>query len=83
MTLQAPPVAERPEFAVMQMHLLWAVVCTSLTDIEEITRRLNDDHLCGTENGWVFAGPDGVADSPNPCPCDRWPSTHKHYAFKC
>ena len=68
-----PPAAP---FTLLQRKPLGCQVCSSLS-IEETTKRLNAEHPCGTEHGWV------LTDRPesNPVPCAHYPTTHTHYVY--
>lgn len=58
-------------------------VCSPF-DPEETTRRVNVQHRCGTELGWMLsADPTFATGEPNPCPCEREPDTHMHYFYDC
>lgn len=46
-------------------------VCTDITDKEEILIRLNAEHPCGTDNGWMHSKDSRFASgAPNPGPCE-------------
>jgi len=63
--------AERvPVLEVYSSGLFHCSVCTNITDKEEILRRLNKEHPCGTDNGWMHSTDTHFAQgAPNPCPC--------------
>jgi len=69
------------EFLVRMVSICQYIVCSSLP-IEEVTRRLNQEHPTGLSHSWELSDeyPDG---SPNPSPCNENPKTHKHYLFEC
>lgn len=71
------------DFTPYAMGLAYASVCTSLTDAEA-TQRLNAQHPTGV-GPWQVSAKGHFADgvSPNPCPCDRHPDTHRHILFEC
>ena len=70
------------DFALYSMGLVQASVCTSLDDATA-TERLNAEHAAGTQLGWLIA-PDNFADgTPNRCPCNTHPETHRHLLFYC
>ena len=65
--------------------LLNASVCAdnSLTP-EEVEKEFNKVYFCGTENGWkISSDTHFLQGQPNPCPCDQFPETRKHYLFEC
>jgi hypothetical protein len=71
------------DFAAYSMGLIYASVCTSLSD-DDATDRLNAEHPAGTVGGWTIASdPTFAAGEPNPCPCNRRPETHRHILFSC
>lgn len=69
--------AEIPNFEIIRSTVLMVQVCTSLTDLDEIRDRSEQEIPCGTKYGWVYADVEqGVV-------CESRPTTHKHYLFRC
>ena len=65
--------------------LLSASVCAdnSLTP-KEVEAEFNRIHPSGTTMGWGLSGDTHfLQGQPNPCPCDQFPETRKHYLFNC
>lgn len=62
-----------------------ASVCADNSlSLEEVVTEFNKISPSGTMNGWGLS-PDThfLQGQPNPCPCDRYPETRKHYLFNC
>ena len=74
---------DRSEFTAYAIGFVSASVCSSLP-IEETTERLNAEHPTGISSRWQLSDePTFSGGEPNPCACNRWPDTHKHYLFEC
>lgn len=71
-----------PEFEIYAYGLCFASVCTSLADLDEITRRLNSELPTGV-TPWKPSTERFRQGPPNPCPCMDKPDTHQHYLFDC
>jgi len=73
-----------PDFEIYKIGLCCASVCSTLS-LEETTERLNVEHPTGITSRWEPSKDATFADgkSPNPCPCNQNPTTHKHYLFNC
>ena len=71
-----------PEFVVYSEGLCFASVCSSL-GAERTAHRMRSESPSGTENGWCLANEAFASGEPNPCPCNHYPKTHKHYLFEC
>jgi hypothetical protein len=67
------------EFEVYLTGVRYCKVCTSLTNLEEITKRVNEENPTGVENKWEVAK-ENLEES-NPSPCISEPKNHKHYLF--
>lgn len=71
------------EFQIVNGNFLSRIVRTSLS-LEEATKRLNVEDICGTTNGWV---PDydreGMPGGEAQVQCKDNPTTHKHIRFSC
>lgn len=51
---------------------------------EEVEKEFNRISPSGTTNGWqISADTHFKGGAPNPCPCDKFPETRKHYLFNC
>ncbi len=60
------------ELTVYSSGLFHCSVCTNITDKEEIVRRVNAEHPCGTDNGWMYSKDTKFANgAPMPSPCER------------
>jgi len=71
------------DFDAYRVGLCNASVCSSL-DIEETTRKLNQEYPTGIVSKWKLSEePTFRTGEPNGCPCDLYPETHKHYLFSC
>lgn len=70
------------DFMLYSVGLIAASVCTSLP-IEKATERLNLEHPSGVTPWHPSEDKTFRSGEPNPCPCDRYPETHKHYLFNC
>lgn len=57
-------------------------VCTTLTD-GEATVQINRESPTGISTRWAIVERRFASGEPNPCPCDRWPMTHRHILFSC
>jgi hypothetical protein len=72
----------RYEFKVYAVGLVAASVCTSLAD-DRATAQLNLEHPTGV-GPWQRSGDEEFhGGTPNPCPCNVWPDTHRHLLFEC
>ena len=69
-------------FEVYSSGLCMASVCSEF-DVEETTRRLNEEHPTGIPSRWAKSSEDFRTGEKNPFPCARNPKTHKHYLFFC
>ena len=71
------------DFEAYLVGIVYASVCSALS-LEETTARLNAEHPTGIRSQWELS-PDKkfASGGDNPCPCDRAPTTHKHYLFNC
>jgi hypothetical protein len=79
--------SKEPEEKVIpySIGLLSASVCAinSLTP-EEVEAEFNRVSPSGTENGWKISEDKHFRQgNPNPCPCEQFPETRKHYLFNC
>lgn len=69
-------------FAAYSVGLVYASICTSLTD-EQATARLNEQHPTGITSRWTVADEPFANGDPNPRPCNSHPDTHRHLLFTC
>lgn len=75
------PTATAPFFEAYAVGMLYASVCTNLTD-EEATRELNVAHWTGMTPWEISADPTFASGEPNPNPCeDR--ADCRHILFNC
>ncbi|MCE5225358.1 MAG: hypothetical protein LLG05_05800 [Porphyromonadaceae bacterium] len=52
--------------------------------IDEITDELNNRNPTGLDHGWEFAKDENFNEGKsNPCKCNHYPKTRKHYLFHC
>lgn len=70
------------DFEIYTWGLVNASVCTSLP-VENATQRLNDALPTGVGPWYPAEDKTFLFGQPNPNPCERRPSTHKHYLFHC
>lgn len=71
------------KFEVYSIGMVYASVCTSLSD-KEATKRLNAEHPTGISSQWAVSKSATFRDGrPNPCPCEQHPETHRHILFEC
>lgn len=71
------------DFEAYAVGVVCASVCSSLS-LEETTGRLNEEHPTGIHSGWALSkDPAFKTGESNPKPCERSPTTHKHYLFNC
>jgi len=70
------------DFVVYSWGLYYASICTSLS-LKETEERLNIELPTGIKSQWKKAEEDFHTGQSNPCPCERYPETHKHYLFVC
>lgn len=75
-------VTPRYEFYIYKVGLCYASVCSSLP-IEEVKRRMANDTFPTGVGPWTYTGEAFCTGEPNPCPCNEYPDTHKHYLFSC
>ena len=62
--------------------LCYLSVCTTLTDADEIERRVNSQQPSGIESHWRITGEPFKTGDPNPSPCpDR--QGHQHFLLSC
>ena len=57
-------------------------VCSKLT-CEETVAGANQVHPTGISHPWQLADEPFKTGEPNPCPCNFYPETHKHYLLVC
>lgn len=69
-------------FTAYAVGLVYASVCTSLTDTEA-TSRINTEHPTGVSSWWEIADEPFASGDPNGRPCDQRPATHRHLLFTC
>lgn len=50
---------------------------------EDAERFVRMNHVAGTSNNWKLHDEPFNTGEPNPCPCDKFPDTRKHYLFAC
>ena len=63
--------------------VLYASVCSRL-DLEATTAWVNANSPTGIRSCWApVTDPTFTEGQPNPCPCDKHPSTHRHLLFSC
>lgn len=79
--LEAAITAGEGENFTVNEHFLFSVACSSLSKDEVIARMAR--RPCGTRHGWQFSEETFPKGEPNPCPCGKFPETHKHYLFAC
>jgi len=70
------------DFIIYAWDLCYASVCSSLSP-EETKQRLNQEIPTGIQSQWDFAQEPFKDGTPNPCPCNKAPDTHRHYLFVC
>lgn len=74
---------ELPTIAIVQRGVTHLSICTSRPIADAVTWA-NDQHPAGTANGWTLSTDTIFGDGkPMPCPCERYPKTHKHYLLDC
>ena len=71
------------DFHAYSVGVCHASVCTAIADIDTITRRLNLERPTGVGPWLPSTAASFKNGMPNPCPCNEWPATHKHYLFEC
>lgn len=78
-------VIEPKDFEPYAMGLVCASACAVATmSVDEVAERLNAAHPTGISSRWAPSKDSTFASGqPNPCPCDRHPTTHMHYLFNC
>ncbi len=67
------------------LGMFTASVC-AVNDLtpQEVQDEFNRISPSGTENGWVLSEDTHFRQgNTNPCPCDKFPETRKHYLFNC
>lgn len=70
-------------FVVYTIGICSASVCSTLS-VEEITKRINEEHPTGIQSKWEPSDNKEFKDGQsNPCACEQYPSTHKHYLYVC
>ena len=58
-------------------------VCTDIEDLDELTRRVNEENPTGVESQWSISEDTHFRQGqPNPCQCEK-DSNRKHYLFTC
>lgn len=80
---QAVKLVGKDEFECYTWGLCQASACTSLTDVKNIEFNMNAAVPTGISSRWVISDKPFKTGEPNPCHCDKRPSTHKHYLFAC
>ena len=65
--------------------ILSASVCANnKLSPQEVEKEFNKVSPSGTTNGWKISDDTHfLQGKPNPCPCDKFPETRKHYLFGC
>jgi len=69
------------DFIVYANGLVHCSVCSSLPE-EDVVLRVNIANPTGV-TPWRIVEEKFKTGEPNPCPCDKYPDTHKHYLFTC
>ncbi len=75
----------RPDVILYAVGLLSCSACApaALTP-EEVTALVNQENPTGVDSPWqVSTEPSFTTGQPNPCPCNRSPSTRMHYLMEC
>ncbi len=68
---------------IVRAGLCQAVVCTEMTDIEQITTRVNRECPTGISSPWALSDQEELEDGTKvPAPCLDTPG-NKHYLFEC
>jgi hypothetical protein len=71
------------DFIVYDLGIVYAAVCTSLTEAETVAR-VNEQYPTGIDSRWeISKQPNFATGEPHPCPCEKLPITHKHYLLSC
>ena len=70
------------DFIVYSIGLCCASICSNLPT-EDVGAELNRQHPTGISSRWTLAQEKFRTGEDNPHPCERYPSTHKHYLFTC
>ena len=73
---------EIKDFEIYSTGLAFCSVCSSLTP-EKTTDRLNLEMPTGISSEWKISDSAFSSGESNPCPCNLYPDTHKHYLFSC
>lgn len=71
------------EFSPYAVGLCYASVCSSLP-AGQIAARLNLSNPTGLSSRWKLSTDEKFkGGEPNPCICEDFPVTHKHYLLTC
>jgi len=65
--------------------LVSASVCADNSlSVEDVTAEINKTNPTGLDHGWQFADGENFQDgNANPCPCNHYADSRKHYLFHC
>lgn len=70
------------DFNIYSYGLVYASVCSSLPQPQVEARMAADP--TGIQSPWTLSDDEAFRDGkPNPCPCEHFPTTHRHYLFSC
>lgn len=71
------------DFLVYSHGVVHSSVCSSLTP-EATVERINLENPTRISSPWALSKDKTFrTGEPNPCPCEDFPETHKHYLFVC
>lgn len=72
------------ELTVYRNGPVYCSVCTNITSRRRIEELLNQKNPTGISSMWGFSANKNFASGdPNPCPCEKKPTTHTHYLMSC
>lgn len=70
------------DFVIYSGGICFCSVCSRLS-LEETTKRVNNENPTGISSNWQLSERNFDSGETNPCACNDYPETHKHYLFEC
>ena len=69
---------------IYSVGICYMSVCASNNiSLDKIEMIANDRYPTEISHHWSIANEPFISGDPNPCPCDKFPDTRKHYLLHC
>lgn len=52
-------------------------------DRDVVVKAANATETTGLDHGWAIADENFATGEPNPCPCNNFPTTRRHWLLSC